>query len=97
MKKMSLFIMLATVGLLLAVRTPRKKHKLITCQQEKVDMQGQLDQANATILQKDQKIEAIKGENRELNQKALKSSSILACVDRQRKPCRMLEFMYLSE
>ena len=73
MKKMTLFVMLAVMALLVGCQSAQQKAELTTCQQEKFDLQGQLEQANATIQQKDQAVEKQKAEIRELNQKALES------------------------
>lgn len=73
MKKMSLLVMLAAVALLAGCQDAQKDAELAGCQQEKLDLQSQLDQANATVQQKDQKIEAMKGEITKLNQTALES------------------------
>ena len=71
MKKISLFVMLAAVALLAGCQDTQREAEIATCQQEKMDLQGQLMQANATIRQKDQKVEELEGKNWELNQKAL--------------------------
>lgn len=68
-----MFVMLVAVVLLAGCQNAQKEAEIATCQQEKMDLQGQLDQANATIQQKDQNVEELKAKNRELNQKALES------------------------
>ncbi|RKY14302.1 MAG: hypothetical protein DRP52_00375 [Planctomycetota bacterium] len=69
MKTVSLFAVLAIAVCLIGCEDP----KLVTCQQEKDALQGQLDQANATITEKDTNIEALKAENTEIQTKAMES------------------------
>ena len=87
MKKISLLVMLTAIAFLAGCQDAQKDAEIATCQQEKMDLQGQiaacqqgkldlqgqLDQANATIQQKEQKVENLQEKNRELNQKALES------------------------
>ena len=47
--------------------------ELVTCQQEKQVLQGQLEQANSSIADKEEKIEALKTENTEIQNKAMES------------------------
>jgi len=47
--------------------------ELVTCQQEKDVLQGQLDQANTAITEKETSIKALKTENTELQTKAMES------------------------
>lgn len=69
MKTVSLFAVLAIAVCLIGCEDP----KLVTCQQEKDVLQGQLDQANAVITEKDTNIEALKTKNAEIQTKAMES------------------------
>lgn len=51
--------------------------ELVTCQQEKEVLQGELDQANATITKKDTKIENLETENVEMQTKAMESIQVM--------------------
>lgn len=73
MKKISLLGILMMAALLAGCENAEKKAQLVTCQQEKQQLQTQMDQANATLQQKDQQIDKLKGDVREVNQKALES------------------------
>ena len=69
MKTVSLFAVLAIAVFLIGCENP----ELVSCQQEKDLMQGQLDQANTIITEKDTNIEALKTENTEMQTKAMES------------------------
>lgn len=73
MKKISVLGILMMALLLTGCENAEQKAQLVTCQQEKQQLQSQVDQANATIQQKDQQIDKLKGDVREVNQKALES------------------------
>ncbi len=47
--------------------------ELVNCQQDKDILQGQLDQANATIAEKNSEIETLKTENTEMQNTAMES------------------------
>ena len=69
MKTVSLFAVLAITIFLVGCENA----ELVTCQQEKDLMQGQLDTANTTIGEKDGQLEALKIENTEIQTKAMES------------------------
>ena len=69
MKTVSLFAVLAIAVCLIGCENA----ELVTCQQEKDALQGQLDQANTTITEKDTNIEVLKSENTEMQTKAMES------------------------
>ncbi|MCD6175871.1 MAG: hypothetical protein J7K65_08935, partial [Planctomycetes bacterium] len=51
--------------------------ELVTCQQEKGTLQGQLDQANTTITEKNTNIEALKAEHAEMETKTMESITLM--------------------
>ncbi|MHC4882128.1 MAG: hypothetical protein ACYTFX_02600 [Planctomycetota bacterium] len=51
--------------------------ELVTCQQEKDTLGGQLEQANAAVAEKDNHIAALKAENTEMQTKAMQSISMM--------------------
>ena len=69
MKTVHLFAVLAIAVCLIGCENA----ELVTCQQEKDALQGQLDQANTAITEKDTNIEALKSENTEMQTKAMES------------------------
>ncbi len=69
MKKIGLLSMVIAFVLLAGCQDSQ----LSTCQEEKLALQGQLDEANTTIAQKDKKIEGLKDEVFKVNQKAFQS------------------------
>ena len=69
MKTVSLFAVLAIAVCLIGCENA----ELVTCQQDKDLLQGQLDQANTTIAEKDSNIEALKTENTEIQTNAMES------------------------
>ena len=81
MKKIGLLGILMVFVLLAGCNDAQKNDQLIACQQEKAMLQAQLDQANDSIGKKDQQIEKLKGDVREVNQKALES--IRTMMERQ--------------
>lgn len=81
MKKIGLLGILMMFALLAGCEDAQKNQQLATCQQEKQQIQVQLDQANSIIQQKDLQIEKLKGEVRNINQKALES--IRTMMERQ--------------
>ena len=70
MKRIALLVMVMMLVVLAGCRDAEKEQQLITCQQEKQQLQTQLDQ---TLQEKDQTIDALKAEVREVNQKAMES------------------------
>ena len=68
-KTVSLFAVLAIAVCLIGCENA----ELVSCQQEKDLLQGQLDQANTAITEKDTNIEALKTENTEIQTKAMES------------------------
>ena len=60
-----LVVVVCLVGCLIA--------ELVNCQQDKDILQGQLDQANATIAEKNSEIETLKTENTEMQNTAMES------------------------
>ena len=71
MKTVSLFAVLMIAVCLIGCENA----ELVTCQQDKDLLQNQMDQANATITEKDGQIEALKAENTEMQTKAMESIS----------------------
>ncbi|OQY05433.1 MAG: hypothetical protein B6I25_05645 [Planctomycetales bacterium 4572_13] len=69
MKIVSLFVVLAITVCLVGCENA----ELVNCQQEKDLLQGQLDQVNTAITEKDTTIEALKTENTEIQTKAMES------------------------
>ncbi len=69
MKTVSLFAVAAIAVCLIGCENA----ELVTCQQDKDLLQGQLDQANTAIAEKDANIEALKTENTEIQTKAMES------------------------
>jgi hypothetical protein len=69
MKIVSLFAVLAIAVCLVGCENA----ELVTCQQDKDLLQGQLDQANTAIMEKDANIEALKANNIEDQNTAMKS------------------------
>ena len=69
MKTVSLFAVLAIAVCLIGCENA----ELVTCRQDKDLLQGQLDQANTTIAEKDSNIEALKTENTEIQTNAMES------------------------
>jgi len=69
MKTVSLFAVLAIAICLIGCENA----ELVTCQQDKEVLQGQLDRANTAITEKDNNIEALKTENTEIQTKAMES------------------------
>jgi predicted RNase H-like nuclease (RuvC/YqgF family) len=69
MKIVSLFAVLAIAVCLVGCENA----ELVTCQQDKDLLQGQLDQANTAIMEKDANIEALKAKNIEDQNTAMKS------------------------
>ncbi|MHC4385587.1 MAG: hypothetical protein ACYSUG_01195 [Planctomycetota bacterium] len=67
MKTVSLLPVLMIAVFLIGCENP----VLVTCQEEKGILQGQLEQANAAISAKDSKIEALKAENIEIQKKTM--------------------------
>ena len=85
MKTVSLFAVLAIAVCLIGCENA----ELVTCQQEKDLLQGQLDQANAAITNKDTNIEALKTENTEIQTKAMES--ITAMMTKQAEKDNLLK------
>lgn len=81
MKKISLLAILLTAALLTGCEDVQTNEQLVTCQQEKQEVQSQLDLANLSVQQKDEQIDKLKAEVREVNQKALES--IRTMMERQ--------------
>lgn len=81
MKKISLLAILLTAALLTGCKDVQTSEQLVTCQQEKQEVQSQLELANLSAQQKDEQIDKLKGEVREVNQKALES--IRTMMERQ--------------
>lgn len=78
MKKTALLSVLVTIALLAGCGG--ENPKLVTCQQEKADLQAQLQQANEAVQQKEAAlakqqatIDELKAENTEVQKKALDS------------------------
>ena len=81
MKKLGLLATLFVMALLTGCKDTQMNDQLVTCQQQKQLVQSQLDSANQTVQQKDEQIDKLKGEVREVNQKALES--IRTMMERQ--------------
>ncbi len=73
MKSVSLFAMVAITVCLIGCENA----ELVTCQQEKEALQGQLDQANTAITEKDNKIETLKTESAEIQTKTMESITLI--------------------
>lgn len=81
MKKFSLLAILLSAALLTGCKDVQTTEQLVTCQQEKQEVQSQLELANLSVQQKDEQIDKLKVEVREVNQKALES--IRTMMERQ--------------
>lgn len=73
MKSVSLFAVVAIAVCLIGCENA----ELVTCQQEKGALQGQLDQANTTITEKNTNIEALKTEHAEMETKTMESITLM--------------------
>jgi len=73
MKSVSLFAVVAIAVCLIGCENT----ELVTCQQEKGTLQGQLDQANTTITEKNTNIEALKAEHAEMETKTMESITLM--------------------
>ena len=69
MKTVSLLSVLMVAVCLVGCENP----DLVTCQQEKEALQGQLEQANAAIAEKEARIEKMKADNIAMQNKAMES------------------------
>src|SRR5210317_1965536 len=69
MKIVSLFSMIVVAVCLVGCGNP----ELDTCQQENSSLQGQLDQSQAAITERDKQIEALQAKNVEIQNKAMES------------------------
>ncbi len=73
MKSVSLFAVVAIAVCLIGCENA----ELVTCQQEKGTLQGQLDQANTIITEKNTNIEALKAEHAEMETKTMESITLM--------------------
>lgn len=69
MKTVSLLPVLMIAVFLIGCENP----ELVTCQEEKGILQGQLEQANAAVTEKENQIAALKAKNTEMQTKAMES------------------------
>ena len=70
-------VLLFAVAMLAVCLVGCEDPELVTCQQEKDVLQGQLDAANTTIEQKDDKIETLKTESAEMQTKAMEGIQVM--------------------